>query len=428
MFLRNTLIAVLLIFVSTLGALDPGKKFVFHIDQKTLLETFHFSDGLEDNLISRMRVITGMQAQWRFAHKWLFSVSLANQIFNPISAEGSSLRISGLNFRELSLSYRKQALTGLKLTAGRQSVSLAEGLLFSNGAPLTEEYLRCFDAADLTYSFSGKPFHLRFIAYKQGQEDNLPELFSDKPSLHNLQDAQGALLSLSWIPGRIQGAKHVSIQVGAHVAHDNPHAPLEAKITWIDLSWHWPLFSPRTIFQGELAYQTGTIGQNPLQGYAMTWTISRDLSPLFLRKISLGTTCFSGDRTNTSRVESWYPLYGETQRFGPWAAYLLSDQDRPGLFTNVLVVNLRADISFLPNMTHECTVNWAQNMARDARMNAYALDSRERGTWIGIRNVFTISETIRAYFSWEHLYPGSYFKEVSRNSNWISAGFFWTLF
>jgi len=337
------------------------------------------------------------------------------------------MRLSGLSFRELALSYRAEALTGFRISLGRQNVEIGEGLLFSDAAPLTEQYLHGLDAFDCQYILSGKPLQFRAILYAQGREDNLPEMFADQKTPFTLQDTHGGFLSISWVPGRIQGLKKISVAIGTHIAQDHPQAPLEASVTWMDLSWQWPFLSPRTLFRGELAFQSGTVGQKSQQGYALTFTFLRDLSPLFIRSLSFSGTFFSGDDTATSRAEGWFPLFGDTQRFGSWAPYILTPRDQHGMFSNLLVFTARADICFLPKMTHECTFNWAQSVERDALMNAFALNARERGSWLGIRNTFQISDAMWAHFSWEHLFPGPFYQQISSNCNWISAGFFWNL-
>lgn len=416
---RIVLLLALIGFVQTSAFAKIEMKWGFseRVRHEYWKNIFDMDNGQLDNR-NYFRMKTSGWGQVDFTKEFSLYAKMTNEnkaytYYNVGTKKGFHYQLNEFVFDNLYLDVKNIAGMPLDMRVGRQDLmDYGEMFLFADGTPNDGSRTFYFNALKTTWKVTDKN-SIDFLYINDRRDDvYLPIINELKPtqSLTTTDESAAAVYIKS------KELENVSLE-GYYIYKregSDGGVGYQAEKGTINTIGGFTKYviGPYTL-RGQMAQQIGTYGTKDREAFGGYAYIDRDCKNLpWTPKATIGGIYLSGDDRNTTKNESWDPLFSRY----PWISelYTLSMRGETGVlgyWTNILA--LRSVLALNPTqkmkLTFEYSYLWALEYTASTSILSGA--SRDRGHLSIGKVQYAFNKNMSAYFLAEYFIPDDFYKD-----------------
>jgi len=313
--------------------------------------------------------------------------------------------------------YAKWRIPGgfpLTVTAGRQDIFLGEGFVIADGTPLDGSRSFYFNAVRLDYDFlPGQK--LTFFAHTMDETDKL------LPVIHHQDQAlveQPERALVLYYAGGLGKIKLDAYFIRKSVQATDP-GDVRSRINTWGFRTQVPIAAP-LVLTTETAAQTGSYGEAGRSAFGGLAHL--DFTPKwrlpYLKTLTLGAICLTGDNPETAQMEGWDPLFSRWPKWSEGYIYTFIRESRVAYWSNLN--SLYGSLAFDFGGRANATLTLHHLGAPQAQLGAFPGGlGPDRGLLFVSRLNYTISKILSGHLQWDHFDPGDFYAPGADGFNWI---------
>lgn len=306
----------------------------------------------------------------------------------------------------------------LGVRLGRQDLSrtYGEDFLFSDGTPSDSSRTFYFNAAKASWRINPKN-RLDFIYIRDFETDQQLPIINELDPPQKLNASDEAAYVLYHSSDAFQGLHLEDYYIyKSEEASDSSAARMTQKETELHTFGGFAEyeFEPWTL-KGQLAYQTGTYGDNRRMGLGGYGYLDRAFKDAFWSPVvSLGFVYLSGDDRETRDVEAWDPLFSRWPWISDLAGQLYKSETETYYWTNLQMFRLALVLKPTKKIKYTVGYNFLRaNEDVAATAALFSGSGRNRGHLLQSKFEYNLTKNISVKFLAEYFVPGNFYVKTA---------------
>ncbi|MEN6312595.1 MAG: hypothetical protein ABFD80_13790 [Acidobacteriota bacterium] len=411
------LAAITLVPASGLAEEKAPARFTLTFAERFRYESWDNAINLDDASAENYaytRNKTTLGLRWLAPANLEFAAKVTNEFRVYLAPKDKVFGWHEVFFDNLYAKWRVPGGFPLTVTAGRQDIFLGEGFVIADGTPLDGSRSFYFNAVRLDYDFlPGQK--LIFFAHTMNETDRLLPVIHDRGQALVEQPERAVVL---YYAGTLN-----KIKLDAYFIRKSINAPdpdeIRSRISTWGLRAQVPIVAP-LVLTAESAAQTGSYGEASRAAFGGIAHL--DFTPKwrlpYLKTLTVGGICLTGDDPETAKMEGWDPLFSRWPKWSEGYIYPFIRESRVAYWSNLN--SLYGSLAFDFGSRANATLTLHRLGADKAQLGAFPGGlGPERGMLFVSRLNFTISKIFSGHLQWDHFDPGDFYAAGADGFNWI---------
>lgn len=318
----------------------------------------------------------------------------------------------------LYLEWKQISGTPWSIKIGRQDLTYGDGLVLMDGGPLDESRSIYFNSVKLTWGDS--ILGLDFIGIYNTKKDRSLPLINNKNKklLEEDEKSWGIFYKREYSKEQRFEAYYIwKREKTKKDSYTNTYGAMTTGLLAKDFT-----------YTGELAYQTGKIGEQNRKAYGGEFNLTKSFKSKYSPKLKSGYIYLSGDDKDTKRFEGWNPLFSRWPKWSELYIYTLikENEDRIAYWTNLKSFWFGFSFVFSNKLFLDFKYyNLSVNEKTDYKEDSFISSGEKRGDLFELKLNLKLNDKISGHLLWEHFKPGSYYFNGADDADFLRCEFFY---
>ena len=400
--MKKFLILAMLMFVAVESAFASEQFFKWGFSERLRQEYLKNWNDMENSTgknYDYFRIKTSLWGKFNFSDKIGLYAKLTNE-FKPYITPSENGDVNEVVLDNLYLDWKNILDSPLSLRLGRQNIIYGEGFLFIDGTPYDGSRTIYYNAVKATLAW--EKFKIDFLGIDNPRQDeDLPVINNrNRTVVEQKEEAYGYYAqydpTAKW---------HLENYYFYKLEESSPKTRLNTvgnRVVYKNSPWR---------VRTELAYQFGDYGAYDRTGLGGYFFLDRTFKDTkFSPTLTAGGVYLSGDDPNTSKNESWDPLFSRWPYKSELYCYILAMEHSIAYWSNMQIYKLGLNLKPTKKDSLDLVYQYLRaNENTYASKAAFSDSGKERGHNFQIILKHRFNKNLSGHLWLEYFHPEDYY-------------------